>query len=255
MANAKILTPVRFTAASYALRVSRNGTPSTLTLNVTAGRDYWLSGDAQADDATGAGDLLALLEALLDTVASGVTVALNAAHQVVVTAPSGTLALLWADGATTLDPAVFGFADADTSAALVVTGTLQAAGIWRPEKPLGPGRTTPVHVAGLARSLAGDVAGAYFGEAYPEREVTFPAVTDAKVRASQAPAGEPLGTLETAWASMVQGRPWRLYEDETSQAYAVHKATSQALPWSPHPRHPWYWQATIPTVELSTWAP
>lgn len=256
MANVKILTPVRFAAASYNLRVSVNGTPSTVAVPVTVARDYWMSGDDQADDAAGVGDLLNVLETAIDGAVSGATVDLTTDHNVIVTVPSGTIALLWADVLTTLDPAVFGFTAADTSAAIAVTGTLLPQGIWRSNTPLGPGRDMPVHVAGLARTIAGDVSATYFGEALPVREVTFPALTDAKVRVVSAAATEPLGTLETAWgSSMVRGDPWRLYEDETAQAYSLYKATSQALPWSQHPRHPWYWQAAIQAVRLGTWAP
>ena len=254
--SAFILTPIRFAASSYVLRIAVDGGSAVdVTINVTAGRDYWVSGDGQADGASGQGDLLEVIRSALDAAASGVTVERNALFRVEVGYAAGTIQVFWEHANTTLDPAVLGF-EADTADAATVTGTLQPQGTCRPGCPTGFGRDMPVMVGGLARSIAGDVAGSYFGEAYPERSITLPAVYDTQVRQAAAKPGQPSGTLDRAWVdSMARGYPFRLYEDETELACSTYKATDPRSPWARHSRNPMYWSVTIPAVKILEYTP
>lgn len=256
MANALILSPLRFGLANYVLRVEHDGTPADVLVGVTPGRDYWVSGDAQADGADGDGDLLGVVAAALSA-ATGVTVTVTrtTAQRIQVSAASGALALLWDHVNTTLDKAVLGFS-ADTVAAASLIGDLQPQGIFRPDCPTGFGRDRPVVMAGLDRSLAGDVAGTFFGEGHPERRIRFGALADAKVRAEAAPVDEPHGTLDELWTgTLARARRFRLYEDEAALAHSVYRCSMLRDPCTQHPRHPFYWQAEIEAVRLAVWAP
>ena len=83
--TAKVLWPIRFASVPNIV-VTVDAATETLALQVTADRDYWMSGDGLADDANGNGDLLAALTATLEQHTSGATwtVSLNTSFQLVI---------------------------------------------------------------------------------------------------------------------------------------------------------------------------
>jgi hypothetical protein len=95
----------------------------TETLTFTSPQGYgWMSGDGQASstpaDYGNVADALELLETCLETHSEiGVATVSLVNHRVQITHDSlGTLNLLWADGATTLDGRWFGWTTASTGA-------------------------------------------------------------------------------------------------------------------------------------------
>lgn len=264
MPDAMIATPVVFGAASYGLRVSISGVAATCTFTVTAGRFYWMVGDAQADAATlgGVGDLLERLRACIASHPSAptVTVTLDANFNVRVSVASGTIQILWTHGASTLDEAIFGFANADTAVAAAVTGTLIPQGLWRPGRPIWEdGRPQRPMVGGVARSVAGRTRVSYFGTMDRERSIYFGRLLQSVVLTEFLSVTNPTGSLEYHWLNSIgRGRPFRLYEDETSRtssSYTLWRTTETSRPFRRNGEDPpesIYWNARWLSSEVTS---
>lgn len=258
---ALIAWPVIFAAGSYNLRVSISGVQATCAFTVTAGRYYWVVGDAQADADGGVGGVGDLLDRLRACIASHpsaptVTVALDANFRVRVSVASGTVQILWASGTTTLQGAPFGFSQLDTGAALAITGDLGPHGLWRPLVDLWNGdRPTRPIVGGVARALSGRVRVSRFGTMPRERTIPFDLLLRSVVLDEYIDVANPTGALEYAWNnSLSLGRPFRLYADETSRtltSYRLMKVIDLTRPWERSSQYAVRWAATLQAAELS----
>lgn len=222
LSNALILWPILY--SGFSVRVITGGTTETLTVSLTSNRYYWMAGDAQADadgSVGGVGDLLRVLQTLLNTNTGGgtysVTLTSSFFLQVTVTGVS-TFRLLWADGLTTAGlGTTFGFSGSTASAA-TATGTLLPAGIWRPGNPFWKDtRDREPTVGGVATALSGlSRISSLVSSPKKERSISFLRVRqEVALREFQT---SPTSAFEYAWvASMKIGRPFRVYGDETTR--------------------------------------
>lgn len=270
VANAALAWPVVFSASSYVLRVLYNGVTQDLTLNVTPNRFYWMVGDGQVDAATlgGQGDLLRVLELLIETHsgAPAVTVTLDANFRLRVAVAANTIQLLWSHANTTLDTAGLGGANpfgynGDTSLAAAVVSASMPQGLWRPQRPIwNDGRPQRPMIGGVGRSLAGGVRVSDFGQAARERSAFFGRLRQEQVLSEYAPSTALWGAFEFAWLNAWGlGRPWRLYEDEGqlatgSSAYTLWRTVSKARPYQRNAENPpeaLYWSARLLGAEVT----
>lgn len=234
MPDARVDWPVQFSAASYGLRIQYNGfAQQTVTIPVTVGRNYWLSGDGQVDSSTGAGDLLRVLELALETyslTALSATVTLDSNFRVRIVTPSN-LTILWADAATTIDPAIFGFAAATAGPATTLTGANLPHGIWRPSRPLGmDSRDRQPIVGGVLMAQSGLIEVSRVALPYKTRDLSFAFIEPARTLTEYVAATEPTGAFENLWVTAATAnRPLRVYADETSRSssgYTQYKTRS-----------------------------
>lgn len=238
VANGLLLYPIRFSATSYVVRVTTNATTENLTFpssgSLTTTRNYWMSGDDQADGdggVGGIGDLVAMLEATLNTNSAGrtYTVTLSATNIITVAVNSGTFQILWSHASTTLDETIFGFASGvDTSAATSTTAPNQTQGVWAPERPIAiDSRDRQPVVGGVMPAISGLSRTARMATPKAERDVSFTLLPQSKALREYEDADEPTGSFEEAWLSGISlGRPVRLYTDassRTSTSYALYR--------------------------------
>lgn len=257
--NALIAWPVVFSAGSYVLRVSISGVAADCTFTVTADRYYWSAGDGQADASTlgGVGDLLEALETCIETHSSAptCTVTLTSDFFINVAVAAGTIQILWSHANTTLDPLVFGFADASTATAASVTGTSVPHGLWRAGRPINEdGRPQVDIVGGVNMSLSGAVRVARFGVMPASRDIFFDRLLPATTLTEFATYAT--SSLEYAWIYGISlGRPFRLYLDETdrtSSSYRLWRTTSLERPWSRAGDFSYRWQARLQAIEVTS---
>lgn len=193
-------------ASSYDLVVapSIGGTQETLSLSVTAGTPYYLSGDGDSDD------LIGLLETLLNTHSgiSGLELELDGETVSPVTGLGP--AIDGADAGTTFPVWILGLGETDS----LLGSAAPSALVWRPGVSLSfDSRDRQVLIRGRRQSLSGRVYTADFGDALKAREVTFELVEQEHMLEEYA-----LTDL-TAFESLdrralSRGVPFRLYEDE-----------------------------------------
>jgi len=233
MAIAKdcILWPVRFAASSYGLKVTVNITANTLSLGVTAARNYWVSGDSQADAATdgGLGDLAQMLEDLLDTHSGAggagsftVTVTDQGALSIQnnMAGPAQSWSIAWDDAASTLDPTIFGFSDVFyASSGGLISAPNQTKGIWYSGKMRSTDSRDRQPVLGaVAETISGLARVSRLGLPKKTRELGWQFIPQAKVLDEYAIATEPSGAFESAWIDAIsKGYPFRLYENATTR--------------------------------------
>ncbi|MEQ8278324.1 MAG: hypothetical protein RMA76_38130 [Deltaproteobacteria bacterium] len=254
--NYLIATPIRFAAASYTLRVDVGGTTEDLTVGFTVGRNYWLSGDGQADadgGVGGVGDLLRVVSTALGTHTeiTGGYAALNSSFLVELGSLDGgdNITIDWPN--STLDESIFGFADAIVGpTADAVVGTLMPRGLWRPMKAATvDSRDRQPIVGGISAAVSGRTRVSRFATPLREREIEIARLHQSVTLAEYAPATEPYGTLEEAWInSMSLGRPFRLYEDETvrtSSSYGLYRTKDLGEPYDRDPRYNVRWRANL----------
>lgn len=261
MTNVALLAPVYMPAATYDLRVTVNSVTETLTFTSPEGY-AWMSGDGQAQLSNAeygdVADALELLETCLET-HSEITVATVSLvnHRVQITHDSlGSMNLLWADGATTLDGTWFGWTSASTGA---ITGTVtapnQPQGWWLPGRPVSEpdSRNRAVTVGGTTETISGIGRTSYFGSSRKTRSMTFRLLPRTLALAEYATSTAPYGTFEHLWASLVQGRPVRFYPNAsalTSSDYTLYRSRSLADPLDRDPSTILRWAATL---ELGTY--
>lgn len=261
--NAAILYPVRFSATSALVRVTCNGVTENLTFGpVTVGRDYWLSGDGQADDSDGDGDLVVLLKACLDTHSEAdpvFSVSLNASHLVSITHLAAAFSILWSNGLTTLDPTIFGFTDSDTASGTSTTAPNLGQGIWKPARFISKDSCDRQTVVGaVSRSISGLVRTARLALPAKERELMFELVDKANALDRFASGTGPYNTFETAWRDgLSHGRRLRLYENEddigdlfVSPEYGVYKVRDLEDPLEQRSSNLNYWNVSLRLVEV-----
>lgn len=224
---------IRFAAASPTIRVD-TGTLQTLTLGVAEGVDYFMAGDGEADD------LVQILEDCLNTNGDGVTfvVTLEARSFIKVVADAA-IDILWTDGLTTVDGALFGF-DADASGTSFYAPD-QTQGVWipgtaaRPVAPRTDTRLEPVTVGALVEAIDGSSRGYDLSSSRGERVISFHLIDRAKILTEYAAADEPYGALEHPWTNgLCRGREVRYYEDHsvrTPTSYERYRVRARGRPW------------------------
>ena len=262
--NVLILTPIRFDVASLALVVTANSVQQTLTMSVTPGRDYWVSGDNQADGAgavNGVGDLLQMFEDMLETHAqiSAATVSMDSDYSLTIqVTATGTTDLEWSHASTTLDPEPFGFTDtdADDAGAGTISSPSACQGVWNPEQPVSvDSRNRQPIVGGVALSLSGYPRVSRIATPLPERELVFELVNQRKVLDEFVDSDEPYGSFEWNWTNaLALGRNFRLYENEsdlsTAANYGVYRVSSLDQPLERGQQYNVLWTLTLMAVLL-----
>lgn len=130
------MTRWNFSQASYTIRVDTDGTVENLNFTPVANRDYFPTGEGEADDTNGNGDGIDLLLDCLNGNGGGgvysATVSNDGNLTITCTVP---FQILWDDVATTLDPAYFGFSvTSPAPAALTDTAPMNLRGLWVPDQ-------------------------------------------------------------------------------------------------------------------------
>lgn len=228
--NPRILWPVVFDTASQNLTVFGNISNNNLTMTVTPGRYYWLSGDGQADTdggVGGVGDLLLMLKDLLEDHAqiATATVTMTAARKINITTINGgpVVHLLDYDAAfSTLDPRIYGHPYPEENypdpAASSSTSINEPMGVFSPGRPVREdSRALPGHIWASSTSLSGKRRTARFAARPDRRKLMFDLLTKEKALQEYAAATEPFGALDT-WidSALSLGMPFRYYPDESS---------------------------------------
>lgn len=251
LSDALLMAPVRFDATTYDLVVTANAVQETLTFPasgaLTVGRNYWVSGDAQADASTlnGPADLLTLLDACLESHSelSSVTCALGSTFGVSITS-SVSCTIEWSSGSTTLDPAVFGF-DATDLTGTAIDSQSAVPTLWRPEASIAKDtRARQAAPRSVAVSLAGIARVARYDTPEKTREVGFVFLGQEKALAEYASGAS---AFETWWVDYASyGYAVRLYEDEdsmTSSDYTLHRVEDATYERSEV--DPYYWDVSL----------
>lgn len=264
MPNAAILWPVRredlartTDAATYTLRVTVNGVTANLTFPatgaLTAGRNYWMSGDAQADASTlgGVGDAVALLRACLASHSQAPTVSIAVSATGVLTITSSlAMTILWSHANTTLSALPFGWTQVDTASATTLAAPNQAWGWYALDRDWSDDSRWQQPIARVAvASLSGLVRVSRFGLPARTRSLALIQATQTGIMREYAPATRPRGTFEDLWLYAASlGRELRLYDDaasRTSSSYTL-AVLAPDVADQPHER-----DADVPT--LWTW--
>lgn len=267
--NCLWLTPHRFNASTYAVKIIANGVTDTRTFPSTGSldqtRDYWVSGDGksglESDGITGAADLVAMLQATIRTHAqcASATVTISNSTFKVTLANGTSVQILWSDAATTLDPTIFGWKTAtDSIAGTSCTAPNVPKGIWRPRRAVVGGLVDrqPV-VAATARAISGKRRSARLAAPYKERPFEFAFLQPSVAHPDFAASDAPYATFEQAWIDAISlGRVWRHYDDESRislGAYKLYSATKlKDLPLREPPKGQFWWNVVLPaTLELN----
>lgn len=216
--RARLTTSFRFDAASVALRIVTGAMTETITVVVVAQRDYFLSGNGEADDINGNGDFLTMLQTALNTNGGGGVYTVTVSSDGVVTvACTASFELLFTDGATTLDPALLGFIAADVGPTSSATGTLTADSWWAPDLDIERTDWGEPNIKGASKESANGVLFAWsLGQADGEElGAMWGLIKLAHTRKRFAvDAGDPSNCIEFQWidSGMHAGNRFRLYE-------------------------------------------
>lgn len=268
LAQDGLLYPIRFTATTYNIRVEVNSVLETIpfpaTGSLTAGRNYYVSGDGQADSSTnnGTGDLLLLLKTALDAHSEAVaqsatfTVSATAANLVTISISATDFRISWGDVLTTLDYEIFGFiaADAPSPADTDTTAPDNAKGIWRPAVVRGfDSRDRQPFTGSVAQTMSGKTrTSALVTNAHKERELVWRLVTREKALDEYVGADDPNGAFETAWRTAIAlGYRFRFYEDissRTSSSYTLYRARDLSDPLGRNETYPYRWDVSLACV-------
>lgn len=216
--NPLLLASVRFTDSYYTLR-STQGSSANLRFPAVADldpeTDYFVSGDGTATD------LLTILDTCLtahaSTFAFNVTLTTSLFVDVETVSHADTFSLDWAHVNTTLDPAIFGFADANTATSFRATATGRPASMWRPERPpTEDSEDRQDVIANVAETMDGGQRTAVLAVPKKTRDVMFALVPQEKALAARA-AG--LDNFESVFtSSLAYGYPFHYYPDETARS-------------------------------------
>ena len=258
--NAAILYPVRFTALPLTVRVTISTVTEDLTFGPpTIGRNYWVAGDAVADDSTGQGDLLKMLETCLETHTSSGGVSVYIDDGVVeILHISGNLQIHWDNVGTTLDPTIFGWtAAAPSGNSTVVNAPNAPQGRWNPGRFISKDtRNQQTIVGSVSRSITGLVRTARLALPAKERELMFELLPKSKTLDEYAVSTAPYNTAETMWRDGLSlGRPVRLYENEANIAlgsayFDVYKTTNLENPIRQRTSNLNYFDVSLSLVEV-----
>jgi hypothetical protein len=270
-----VMWPVRFTATSYVLRVTADGSTEDLPFpaagSLTLLRNYWNAGDGQEDadgGVGGYGDLFEMLEECLEghskygttwSVARG---AYGTDSWAMTIFAEGAFSLLWNHENTTLDAEVFGFLNTADATSTSTTGGAYIAsvdhpkGLWRPGRPAwtDEGEYTPV-IGGITRGISGVSRVSRVGLGKAERDLSWKYIVDARARIESATATGPYDSFEYMWLYAASlGYPIRWYPDETAMTatdytlYSVRDLTWRLASMS----DPVYWWEVMLPLQKET---
>lgn len=231
-----ILWPVAFAAPAPALRVVTGGVERTATLTgvVADDLDEWFV----AED-----DLIAEILDALNALPGGVVWSAVLDEDNFLTLESSAPAsILWTHAATTLDPRVLGWTDADVGPGVLFEAPNQTQGCWIPGLPGDP-RTyredtdlEPQTAVVITRTLDGWARGYDLSPEPGERTISFYRIEAARVLEQYVLPTWPSSAFATAWGlgGMSAGRAFRLYDDRSNRAqFSVYQCVSGARgrPW------------------------
>lgn len=264
-----LLWPIQFASTTYDLEVTSNGTKETLTFppsgSLTDGRNYWMSGDAQGDadgGEGGVGDLLAILEACLEShsEAPSVTVSLDADLMVSISSDQ-SFTIHWSDANTELDHKLFGMQDAALAASGAGPYTLTAGrrpfGYWRPRQPWAlDSRNKRNVMTGVATSISGLVHRSRLVDRNRTRRLTWSALERARVLEEYGDDDENAAgydttqtdTFEYMWrGALTYNLPVRVYADDTdlSTAYGLYLCDDLQEPWDRDQQYLVRWSCSL----------
>ena len=256
LTNSLLAFGVRFAAPTYAIKVTADGSASTLTFPASGmlGGDYFFSGDGFADD------LLTLFKSTLET-HTGIdtaTVGFDSDFRLTVSAtkpsPGGAavLSIQWDDAATTLDKEIFGFAASTSLAATSLVGANQVSGLWRARRPLADDTRDRVPiVGGIARSVSGLTYTSRIATGHPERSIGWRLVPKEYVLTEY--ATYPRASFEYNWLySASYGYGLRLYEDEatrTGSSYTLYRVAGLGDPITRSDQFSTRWDVSLDLVK------
>jgi hypothetical protein len=243
VAGGLILWPIRLASTTFAVRLTSGGTTETVSMAVGGGtRNYWMADDGQADadgSVGGIGDLVALLETVLNLNSAGATytVTLDSSLYLSITVSGvADFQILWSNAATTLTAAHFGFPDSTypASAAASVTSPSLPYGIWRPGRAVATDTRDRVpSVGAVGQAISGLVrVSDLVSDPKAHRNLSWRRFPAAKALTEYQASAEPTGSWQYAWRNSVKlGRPLRYYENETSRtatSYGLYRLRSKA---------------------------
>ena len=269
--NVAILWPIKFEATSYVLRVTVGGVTSNLNFpasgSLTVGREYWISGDEHTDSldddsATGAGDLLKMLQTTLDSHAdaSTFTVSIDTNGFVSVVSSSASFSILWTHASSTLDESIFGFESLDTTSATSCTSTRKPQGRWYPGRAItDDGRNRQPIVGGISRSLSNRTRVSRIALPSQERDLSIRQFAKEVALTEYVSETDPTGSFEYAWINALSlGYPFRLYEDDSAIAlasYNLYRMRDLSDPLGRHERFRIWWDISLRATLLMESAP
>jgi hypothetical protein len=254
-------TPIRFSATSYVLRVTANGTTSNLTFPATGSldreADFWMVDDGSATS------LLTLLELCLEDhseIGTAATVALNLSGggsldtTLVSITSDVTTQILWTHGSTTLDKAIFGFTG-DSASSTSLAGTVGPKGFWRPRRGVYvDSRDRLQYVGGTTRSLSGVQRTVANAVSRKSRSIAYRYLHKRYCLDEYAISSEPYNTFEQFQRnSIFVGRSAKFCESEDTRTAPVeyrHTSQRNTLEIMSEPNLIW-WQADLDLVRAS----
>lgn len=261
LTNPAFMYPVRFAASTYVLRVTADGTTEDRTFpasgSLDSETDYWMIGDGSATDLLSLFDLCLESHTQIDTATTTFTSDGYLQTVFTITAPpvTNTVQIHWSHANTTLNEAIFGYANADTSAALTLTGTLVPHGIVFPEQPPSEdSRERQGVVGGTSVSVSGLARTSRFTLPKETRDLFFDLLPQEKTRIEYAAADELTANFEYMWLNALSlGRRVRYAENSASLGtYSVYRQRPPLNdPMSRSERYKLRWSVDLRLVEAS----
>lgn len=207
---------IAITSANNVIKFSEDG--SALTCTLTAGT-YFLRNSSTTTDAD---NFLYHLKTQLEATGANtytITIALSISAgspsaTITVTRASGsvTFALLFANAATTFDPAILGFAASDTADdANAKASTLSPSCLWVGPDVLEQSDPDYENDATISRAMGGQVRGFKRGGPYDVRDLSF-AFIDPKRAIASAIAADPDRAWSEWWSLHSDGRRFEYHE-------------------------------------------
>lgn len=254
--NKAFLTPIRFTedeAAAQFVEVFTTGpTTELVQLPVSAGVNYWLSGDGEV---TRDGEM-DLFQVFLDALNLQVTAgpflftldhATNRGTWVLDSFVPADFSFHWGEGATTIDPAIFGFTAANTALNDTTTAPNTTKGIWLPEVPcLYDGFDDPQMVGTVVPTQGGGSRASSHDDVLYHRDIEYHLLDGEHSITHFTGAARPYNQLEYAWVSGRWGKGCdvRVYDDATTRTVSSFK-TYRVRPPTKNP-----WRRQIKNQQL-----
>jgi hypothetical protein len=257
-----IVTPVRFSASSYVINVKLGSTSEDVTIDVTIGRDYWLTGDAAADTGAGNGDLLTVItDAITAQHSNGGSGILKSRVIFVDGSPfvqfersgASDVRLNWTAGSTTFDPTILGWtagADSDEDATIIAPN--RCDGLWLPGAKYGPDSRDRIStLRGTDIAMDGTVYTSDFGDSAKRRDLTWELLDQSVILAEY--AADPQDAFELYWRdSISKGRRFRVYEDADPDildgTFGTYVKTDTTDPMERNGTYPKRWDVSLRMV-------
>lgn len=225
-----MLAAVTITTATRDLQVIENATTYTATL---AAGTYFLRGDGSSDD------LAKALKTALDGTAGSntytVAVSFNVdpaskSATVTVTRATGSdnFALLWADGSTTLDPALFGCSANTATNSSAKASTLTPSCVWLGNKPPSTDTRGTVRASKQVETPSGIVQTVVRGGRRDRLRFGFVNVAAERTLAAKN-TSDPAAAFDSFLEDFGDGRRWEVHEAETSSGTTLEALSGTEL--------------------------